>query len=133
VDIRVWWAGHRTTWLDYVIVDDLEADSLFAGIHNQDLRNEADDYDFLSNVQRVYLTDEPPIPGWLPHEQIKRFLRDSVLTTNKPAITASPWTDEWVRRFSQDAQPDTILYVNGATIYFYDKDITKLKTLGIIP
>jgi hypothetical protein len=133
VDIRVWWAGHRTTWLDWVLVDDLEADSLFAGIHNQDLRKEIDDYDALNNVQRVYLTDEPPIPGWLPHEQIKRFIHDSVLTTAKPAITASPWTDEWVRRFSQDAQPDTILYVNGATIYFYDKDITKLKALGIIP
>jgi len=110
VDFRVWWAGHRTTWLDFMIVDDIEADELFAGIHNQDLRNEIDDFDALSNVKRVYLTDEPPIPGWLPHEQIKRFIRDSVLTTEKPAITASPWTDEWARRFSQDAQPSEVLW-----------------------
>jgi hypothetical protein len=32
-----------------------------------------------------------------------------------------------------DQKPDTILYLKDATVYFYDKDISRLKAIGVLP
>jgi hypothetical protein len=62
------------------------------------------------------------------------FSRDSVdysQMRNSLNLNAIQQTTGWMKRFILDSsntrKPDTIIYLKDATIYFYDKDISRLK------
>ncbi len=92
INIRVSWPGIVDTWLDYVIVDDLKSNDLFAGVYDAQIDDEV--ADFISNpnydlVQRFYANDEPSTPEFLPFDYIDSYLESDFPDARGRLITAT--------------------------------------------
>ena len=140
VDVQVYWYGNRTTWLDYVIVEDEAAKSLFGGKHDATIEAEA--RNCLANprfdrVQRFYLTDEPSVRAFLPFKYIDDKLRSLGFTGSRGrAITSNNWTDSWIRWFIRAARPNEVLvhyYVLDSSIPSPPMEDMMARSVGVAP
>jgi tetratricopeptide (TPR) repeat protein len=111
VDIRVWWYGYVTTWLDKVIIEDSLGHALFSGADDTGLYNSALDYrNNYPLVKRFYLADEPPISTFKSYNYVQNKIRSAygsdTANGKGSAITAQPGN---LSRFVIDAQPHELL------------------------
>lgn len=123
IDVRVYWNGLRTTWLDKVYIEDTAAHSLFpregqiSGLVDNVLIQDVQD--FANNgyplVKRMYMADEPYRNVFLPYNYIdQKILNNPAVVNLDPnhegrgrGITASIWV--WTNWFLQDAQPQEVM------------------------
>jgi hypothetical protein len=119
VDVRVWWYGNRTTWLDRVDIEDDVAYALFRrsndGAIIQDAREFVGAY---PNVKRFCSLDEPPLNAFRSYRYVDRLIMDSVnlgqsTTGRGRTITAFPRVDNEFKWFLNDAQPSEVLIAKG--------------------
>ncbi len=68
---------------------------------------------------------------YVEHQSILKFITARNRLINLDGSATVP--EEHLFPFQNTRSPDTIIYLPDATIYFYDKDISRLKALGIIP
>ncbi|MGB2867003.1 MAG: right-handed parallel beta-helix repeat-containing protein, partial [Bacteroidota bacterium] len=105
VDIRVYWSGNVTTWLDKVIVDDNPGHNLFSGVYDDVLRSSASDFhDNYPLVRRFYLQDEPHINQFLVFKYVNGKIREA--TGEATGIAAS---NAYRKRFLDEAQPNELM------------------------
>ena len=107
IDIRVYWYGYVTTWLDKVIIDDDLGRELFSGADDFSIDSTAKI--FKNNyplMKRFYLADEPPISAFQIYKYIQTKIRNAYGTDTSngkgSAITAQPGN---LIRFLREAQP----------------------------
>ena len=134
VDIRVYWHGNVTTWLDKVIVEDDSAQVLFSGSKDNAIVNSASDFTSYPLMKRFYLLDEPTPGTYLAHNYVQALTRQaygSDTTGGKGSgITAS--NRRW-DRFLLDAQPREFLVdaypitTNVPTLGMTDPEATGAK------
>jgi hypothetical protein len=110
VDIRVYWYGLVTTWLDNAIIMDNIGSVLFAGGYDSDIINEAAPYvnNYL-NVKRFYTKDEPQISAFLSYNYVDNVfigLNPSGLNEGRGrSISAMYQGYDKALWFIQDGQP----------------------------
>jgi hypothetical protein len=106
IDIRVYWYGNVTTWLDSVIIQDTAGQNVFSGLRDAAITNSASGFTGYSNLKRFYLTDEPYISAFLAYNYVQNKVRGAygTDTVNGKAsgITVAPHD---FSRFMNDAQP----------------------------
>ena len=121
IDIRVYWYGNLTTWLDKVIVEDALGQQLFSGAHDASLNGTIQHVSAYPLVKRLYMRDEPEISSFLSFKYIQEKARliygiPSDGTDSGITATNRPYSFE---RFLVDAQPHE-LFVNA---YPIDADV----------
>ncbi len=107
VDIRVYWYGNVTTWLNKVIVQDNLGQELFSGTDDATIQSSAQSFkSSYPLVKRFYLTDEPYISTFLAYNYVQNIVRSTYLPDtvkgNGSGITAQPTN---FSRFILDAKP----------------------------
>jgi len=117
-----------------VVVDDSLGRMLFAHQLDSTITREVAAFKNggFPQLQRFYFQDEPWPPSFLPSNYAdQRIFAEGFTTTRGRGITANGWTENSMQRFllPPTQQPDTILHLENATVYFYDKDITRLKEI----
>lgn len=124
VDMRVWWYGTQTCWLERVVVEDDAAYALFpregqtSGSLDGEIVQDAADYETgYPLVKRFYAFDEPPINAFRGINYVDQLIANSLtLDPNNEGrgrlITAQYNIDNYFKWFVQDAQPREILQDN---------------------
>ncbi len=110
IDIEVDWRGNRTTWFDYVIVEDSIANILFKGGWDTLIQNDVIDYvTGYPLMQRFYHNGEPFVPAFLPFRYLDNKLRTWFPETRGRSFADNYWRDVCIKRFVQDAQPKEVV------------------------
>ncbi|MCW9066565.1 MAG: hypothetical protein OQJ78_09740, partial [Ignavibacteriaceae bacterium] len=99
VDIRVYWYGNVTTWLDKVIIEDDLGVALFSHQYDSDLLLSALSFQSYPLMKRFYFFDEPYLSSFLAYKYV-----DDVIPDEIPGITTINQSDK-LERFLLDAQP----------------------------
>lgn len=112
VDIRVYWYGNVTTWLDKVIVEDDIGKSLFSGLLDNTLINNAQELHTYQLMNRFYLYDEPYISSFLSNKYVNdktvfAFGADTLFGKGSGITAMNNYNN--LNRFLLDAQPKDIL------------------------
>ncbi len=112
VDIRVYWYGNVTTWLDKVIVEDDIGKSLFSGLLDNTLINNAQELHNYQLMKRFYLFDEPFTSSFLSYKYVNdktvlAFGLDTLYGKGSGITAMNNYYN--LNRFLLDAQPRDIL------------------------
>lgn len=114
IDIRIYWHGHVTTYLDKMIVEDGVGKDLHANQHTQDIQDAARALDSFSNVMRLYLWDEPYVSSFASHKYVKDQIAAVISTSGNPggkSSVTSALAYEYTR-FVSYADPNELLMDN---------------------
>ena len=112
VDIRVYWYGNVTTWLNEVIIEDTLGHGLFSGTDDGAIQNSALSFKTAYPlVKRFYLNDEPYISTFLAYNYVQgkilqKYAPDDTANGTGSGIVAE---DHDFNRFLIDAQPHELL------------------------
>lgn len=115
VDIRVYWYGNVTTWLDKVIVEDDIGKNLFTGACDNSIRDSV--LHFKNNyplMKRFYLNDEPYISAFLGYNYVQNKIIQTYAsdTTNNRGFSTTAMVGGTLHRFVIDAQPKKEIMVD---------------------
>jgi hypothetical protein len=108
IDLRVYWHGNVTLYLDKVIVEDDTAKTLFAGGADARIAAAASPFTSSTKLKRFYLFDEPPVSSLLGVDYVDKHLQNTA-GLQDTGITATFWKDSQLDRFVADANPAEIL------------------------
>ncbi|MGA9407685.1 MAG: right-handed parallel beta-helix repeat-containing protein, partial [Bacteroidota bacterium] len=141
IDVRVYWCGKRTTYLANVTIDDSTSSNLYSGMYDGAIQTEVNQYvgQQYTNMQRLYLQDEPLVPVFLPLRYIDSKLQSDFGTGSARgrAITANWYRGNWLSRFLQDAQPNEYLfdgdYVIDASVPSPSMNAQQASAAGVAP
>ena len=138
VDIRVYWYGNVTTWLNEVIIEDTLGHGLFSGTDDGAIQNSALSFKTAYPlVKRFYLNDEPYISTFLAYNYVQgkilqKYAPDDTANGTGSGIVAE---DHDFNRFLIDAQPHELLidpYVITADIPTPDMTDAEADDVGIV-
>ncbi|MGH2568557.1 MAG: hypothetical protein ACRDGA_09475, partial [Bacteroidota bacterium] len=113
VDVRVYWNGFVTTWLDKVVIEDDPGKQLFSGQFDGSISNDA--ALFKNNyplVKRFYLRDEPEVSSFLSYNYVQQKVLQALApdTANRRGYAATAMDKNLLfNRFLLDAQPSELI------------------------
>ena len=109
VDLRVYWYGNVTTYMDRIVVENGLGRDLFSGVYDRRIKREAKRYSrsFYPNHSRFLLVDEP----WVSQYSAFHYVADRIKDTlgNIPSAGCVTPTTRQYKRFLTDAQPSYLI------------------------
>ena len=108
VDLRVWWFGQVSTYLDKVIVEDSVAHVVMNGAYDAATQAEAVTYAGCPTHDKFYLSDEP----WVSSFRGFRYISDQIKTAlpNNPKAGSLTATFHDYERFITETNPDRLIF-----------------------
>ncbi|MDR3626399.1 MAG: T9SS type A sorting domain-containing protein [Ignavibacteriaceae bacterium] len=104
IDVRVYWYGNVTTWLDKVIIQDDTGQQLFAGTNDAAITSSISGFTGYPLLKRFYLSDEPVYSQFLSYSYVK-----NLISTTYPGTSAITVLYDGFARFISDTQPQELL------------------------
>ncbi len=107
MELRVYWFGGVTTYLDYLKIDHLEADSLFRGDYDTVIVDEINTYNRHYATARWYINDEPSLDQFLTFGYLNAILKkESTDSANYKAFgTTTVNKHPYLERFYLEGDP----------------------------
>jgi parallel beta-helix repeat protein len=118
IDLRVYWFGNVTTYLDNVIVDDTRGDSLFAGLMDDTIKQDAGQFTPAAYPlhDKFYLLDEPPMSTYLAFDYVGKRIRDTLGNIPQAGTVSACWFE--IERFLAYGKPAQL--INDAYFIYSD-------------
>lgn len=111
-DIQVYWNGAVTTSLDYVDIEDVAGQALFAGTYDAAL--DSDMTGLPTAVARMYMTDEPYVSAFQSFNYV-----NSKINAVRPGATTLALSGAGISRFIEECNPSEVI----SDIYVFDSDV----------
>jgi hypothetical protein len=111
VDLRVYWYGLYTTYLDKVVVEDTLAHDLFTHVYDDSIRQAALQYGSANNSPAhhiFYLADEPPTSVFLAMNYVGKLIKDVIDSADIRSRTTTTMFNRFAR-FLNDAPPSLMM------------------------
>jgi hypothetical protein len=119
VDLRVYWYGSVTTYLDNITVEDTLAHSLFAGTNDAAIKQEAGQFTQAGYPlhDKFYLVDEPPVSAFLGYNYVGNRIKDTIVDASRSGTVSAMYHE--FQRFLIDGVPYQLM----TDPYFITSDI----------